>query len=158
MAEQSTETQFEQGREPGPDHRLLDVLVGRWINEGETVPSEGAPAVKILTSDVYEWMPGGFFVLHTAYGRIGEVDVGGTEIIGYDEASKKYRTHFFDSQGNITTEELTVRDGVWTWQGNQTRATGTFSVDGRTLPVLHERSDDGVNWLPAMEVTLSKVE
>lgn len=133
-------------------------LVGRWINEGETVASEGAPAVKILTSDVYEWMPGGFFVLHTAYGRVGEVDVGGTEIIGYDAASKNYRTHFFDSQGSITTEELTVRDGVWTWQGKQTRATGTFSADGRILPVLHERSDDGVNWLPAMEVTLSKVE
>jgi hypothetical protein len=35
----------------------------------------------ITTSDVYEWAPGGFFLLHTAYGRIGEFDVGGTEII-----------------------------------------------------------------------------
>jgi hypothetical protein len=32
-------------------------------------------------------MPGGFFVLHTAYGRIGDTAVGGTEIIGYDAES-----------------------------------------------------------------------
>ena len=158
MPESNTQTQFERGRRPSPQHRLLDILVGRWINEGETVASADAPAVKILTSDVYEWMPGGFFVVHTAYGRIGDVDVGGTELIGYDEASENYRTHFFDSQGGITTEDLTIRDGVWTWQGTATRATGTFSADGRTLPVRHERSDDGVNWVPAMEVTLSKVE
>ena len=158
MTEQNTKRQFEQGRMPGPEHRRLDILVGRWINEGETVASEGAPAMKILTSDVYEWMPGGFFLLHTAYGRIGDVDVGGTEIIGYDEASKTYRTHFFDSQGNVTNEELTIRDGVWTWQGKATRAMGTFSADGRTVSVRHERSDDGVTWVPGMEITLCKVE
>ncbi len=158
MAETSVQTQSERPRKPGPEHQLLGTLVGRWINEGQTVASEAAPALKILTSDVYEWMPGGFLVLHRAYGRIGDVDVGGTEIIGYDEASKKYRTHFFDSQGNITTEELTVRGDVWTWQGEATRATGTLSTDGRTLPVRHERSEDGMNWLPAMDVTLSRVE
>ena len=158
MAEPNQQTEFDHAEKPGPEHRLLDILVGRWINEGETVASDTAPAVKIVTSDVYEWMPGGFFVLHTAYGRIGDVDVGGTEIIGYDEASKKYRTHFFDSQGGVTTEELTVRDGVWTWQGKATRASATFSADRRTVAVRHERSDDGVNWVPAMEITLYKVE
>ena len=86
------------------------------------------------------------------------MDVGGTEIIGYDEASKTYRTHFFDSQGNITTEELTIDDGVWTWQGKSTRATGRFSADGRAVSVLHEQADDRGNWVPAMEITLSKVE
>ena len=30
--------------------------------------------------------------------RIGDVGVGGVEIIGYDTASQKYRSHFFDSQ------------------------------------------------------------
>jgi hypothetical protein len=30
-----------------------------------------SPSVKILTSDVYEWMPGGFFVLHTCAGYLG---------------------------------------------------------------------------------------
>jgi hypothetical protein len=38
-------------------------------------------------------------VLHTAYGRIGDLDVGGVEILGYDSESGKYSSHFFDSQG-----------------------------------------------------------
>ena len=120
--------------------------------------SAGAPAVEILTSDVYEWMPGGFFVLHHAYGRMGNMDVGATEIIGYDEASKKYRTYFFDGRGNVTTEELRVRDDTWTWKGEATRCTSIFTDDGRTQTAHHERIDDKGNWVPSMEVTLTKVE
>jgi hypothetical protein len=53
---------------------------------------------------------------------------------------------------------LTVRDGVWTWQGETARCTGVLSDDGKTLTAHHERSDDGVNWTPSMDVTLTKVE
>jgi hypothetical protein len=53
------------------------------------VQEDGTPESKILVSDVYEWAPGRFFVIHPAYGRIG---VGGVEIIGYDTASQKYRS------------------------------------------------------------------
>jgi len=34
--------------------------------------------------------PGRFSILHTAYGRIGNLDAGGVEIIGYDTASGQY--------------------------------------------------------------------
>jgi hypothetical protein len=64
-----------------------------------------------------EWVPGRFFVIHTAYGRIGDQAVGGIEIIGYDEMTRNFRTHFFDSQGNVGTQNLTFRDSVWTWSG-----------------------------------------
>lgn len=53
------------------EQRALSVLIGRWINEGATVASGGTPATPITTRDVYDWAPGGFFVLHSAYGRIG---------------------------------------------------------------------------------------
>jgi hypothetical protein len=148
----------DRAKRPSDGHRRLEVFIGKWINEGELLATEDAPATRILTSDVYEWMPGKFFVLHTAYGRIGDLDAGGTEIIGYDETSDTYNTYFFDSAGNVTTEQLTVSDGVWTWQGQTTRATSVFSDDGKTQTCRHERSDDGVNWVPAMQITLSKVE
>jgi hypothetical protein len=141
-----------------PEHALLQLFIGNWINEGESVASEDAPAARILTSDVYEWMPGGCFVLHTAYGRFGGDDAGGTEIIGYDAAKKVYQSYFFDSQGNFTIDELTVNDGVWTWQGERTRATSVFTDDGKTQTCLHERSDDGGTWVPAMNVTLIRVD
>ena len=66
----------QQAPQPGPEHKRLDVFIGKWINEGYTVEAPGSPSVKIITSDVYGWMPGGFFVLHTAYGRIGNMNVG----------------------------------------------------------------------------------
>jgi hypothetical protein len=144
--------------QPGPEHQLLEVFIGKWINEGYIVASTDAPSVKILTSDVYEWMPGGFFVLHTAYGRIGDLDVGGVEIIGYDAASQTYRTHFFDSQGNISSQELTEDHGVWRWLGEQTRCTAVFTDQGKTQTAHHERLDEQSNWVPSMEVVLIKVE
>ena len=150
--------EHQQQPKPGPEHELLDVIIGKWINEGHTVATADAPSVKTLTSDVYEWIPGGFFVLHTAYGRVGNLDGGGIEIIGYDAESETYRTHFFDSQGNTITEELTIQGDTWTWQGENTRCTGVFSDHGKTLTAHHERSADGVNWVPAMDVTLTKVE
>ncbi len=60
-------------------HQSLAVLIGKWINEGRTIETAGIASVPILTSDVYEWAPGGFFVVHSAFGKIGETSVGGVE-------------------------------------------------------------------------------
>jgi Protein of unknown function (DUF1579) len=140
-----------------PEHEHLNTLVGKWITEGQTVPADGAPAVEIRASDIYEWVTGGFFVVHTAYGCIADARVGGIEMIGYDPEAKRFRTHFFDSQGNLSNQDLTFHDGTWTWSGPHARATGVLSEDGQTMPTLHEWSDDGVNWRPSMDVTLRRV-
>jgi hypothetical protein len=115
----------------------LDIFIGKWINEGRTIPAADEPEQRILTSDVYEWVPGGFFVLHLAYGRIGDIDVGGVEIIGYDAAAGMYRTHFYDSRGGVTTEELSVEGDTWSWLGESTRATAVFDDAGKTQTVRH---------------------
>jgi Protein of unknown function (DUF1579) len=162
-ASRQTPTGVATGRVAGavgaaPEQQRLQVFIGKWINEGHTVASADAPSVKILTSDVYEWMPGGFFVLHTAYGRIGDIDVGGVEIIGYDAATKTYRTHFFDSQGNISSQELATSGDTWKWSGEQTRCTAVFTDQGKTQTAHHERLDEQGNWVPSMEVILIRVE
>lgn len=148
----------QQSKTPSAAHKQLEMFIGKWINEGELFPAEDAPGGKILASDVYEWIPGKFFVLHTAYGRVGDLPGGAVEVIGYDEATETYRTHLFDSQGNASSEELTISDRVCVWQGATTRATSTFSDDGKTQSCLHERTDDGVNWYQAMQVTLLLVD
>jgi hypothetical protein len=134
---------------------LLVAFIGRWMTEGETTDS---PATPIVASDIYEWLPGRHFVMHSAYGRIGEMGVGGLEMIGYDSETKQYQTHFFDSQGNVIKETLSCRDGVWTWQGTNARCTGTFSDDCKALVARHERSDDGVDWVPSMNVVLRRID
>jgi uncharacterized protein DUF1579 len=142
---------------PARELDRLDVFIGRWITEGQTVGSPDVAPAPIVASDVYQWMPGGRFVMHPAYGRIGPVDVGGLEVIGFDRATGQYETHFFDSQGNVTRETLSHRDGAWTWQGAHTRCTGVFSDGGKVLTARHERSDDGIHWEPSMRVTLRKI-
>src|SRR5258708_34268177 len=90
----------QQPPKPGQAHKLLDVFIGKWLNEGETVANANAPSVRIVTSDVYEWVPGGFFVLHTAYGRIGRFYSGGMEIIVFEAGRKNYKCRFVYGQSN----------------------------------------------------------
>jgi len=145
------------GPTPGDAHRALDAWVGRWINQGHTIDEHGNPGLSITTSDVYEWAPGGFFVLHTAYGRIGDFDGGGVEVIGYDAERGEYTSQLFDSGGNHSTHRLVANGDTWTYFGDSTRATVEFS-DGNTVQtVLHERTDDGSTFVPSMRVILRKV-
>jgi hypothetical protein len=76
---------------------------------------------------------GGFFVIQSACGLIGDFAVGGAEIISHDSEAGCHRTPFFDSQGNTTGSQLRLVDGVWTWTGTQTR----FS-DDRTIQTAHQ--------------------
>src|SRR5262245_42740563 len=144
------------GQRP-PELDRLEVFIGRWMTEGETVVEPGAAPVRIAASDVYEWVSGRRFVMHPAYGRIGEFAVGGLEVIGFDPSTGQFECWFFDSQGNTTRQTLSCRDTVWVWAGPHERCTGVFSDDGRTLTARHERSDDGLSWQPAMNVVLRKI-
>lgn len=142
---------------PGAEQRHLDGFIGKWINAGHTVSRAGVPSAKILTSDIYEWAPGGFFVIHSAYGLIGDIAVGGVEIISYDPDAGCYRAQFFDSRGNASVSQLRLADGAWTWTGPRTRCTATFSDDGSIQTAHHEMSEDGATWQPSMDVTLRKI-
>jgi hypothetical protein len=141
---------------PVPDrrHHALAVLIGNWINEGHTIASGDIPSVPILTSDVYQWVPGEFFVVHSAFGKIGETTVGGVEIIGVD--GEAYRSTFYDSFGNVHSSRLEIEGNVLRWLGDRTRCTVTMIDDGMTQVARHESSADGVSWTPSMDVTLRK--
>jgi len=141
-----------------PELERLEVFIGRWITEGQTFATRDAPAMQIVASDVYQWAPGGQFVMHPAYGRIGSMNVGGLEVIGHDPVTGQFRTYFFDSQGNITTEALSLHEDTWTWQGARARCSGVFTERNTILTARHERTDDGINWVPSMTVVLRKVD
>src|ERR1700678_663298 len=127
-------------------HQALAVLIGNWINEGATVAAADVPTAAIRTSDVYEWVPGGFFVVHTAFGKIGDTSVGGVSIIGVD--GDAYDDTFYDSFGNAHRSRLEI-DG-------RTRCTVTMADGGMTQVAHHESSVDGVTWTASMDVVLRK--
>jgi hypothetical protein len=153
---EDTSSQVRVHRDPALD--ALDVIIGRWINEGHTLNTGDAESMRIVTSDVYEWAPGRFHVVHAAYGPLAGTDVGGTEIITFDPRTGGYTTYFFDSHGNVSTHRLSIDGDIWRWQGESTRCTAVFSQAGRIQSALHERTDDGgATWLPTMQVTLRKI-
>ena len=115
-----------------------DVPIGKWINEGRTVATAEIPSVPILTSDVYEWAPGGIFVVHSAYGRIGESSVGGVEIIG--AAGDAYVSTFYDRFGNVHTSRVEIDGNLVRWLGERTRCTATLTDGGMTQVAHHESS------------------
>ena len=144
--------------EPGLEIKRLEVFIGRWLTEGHLVGEDGAPGGPIVASDVYESSPGGFFVVHPAYGRIEDVGVGGLEVIGYDPATGAYRTHFFDSHGNTSSQtlpRLTAMSG--SGRTRPPRCTGILSDAGQTLTAHHERRTEAGSWAPSMDVVLTKI-
>jgi hypothetical protein len=101
---------------PGPETRRLGALVGRWRPEGYIV---GDARVPITGTDVYEWLPGGFFLVHHVDVVIGDQKVQAIEIIGEDDqATDSFTARAYDNLGNVTIMRARVDDRVvWTFTG-----------------------------------------
>ena len=75
MAKNPTAEPVQQpSRQAGPEHERLRVFLGTWRTEGQTVPDGATPALPIRSSDEYESMPGGFFVVHRWDGHVGDAE------------------------------------------------------------------------------------
>jgi hypothetical protein len=55
----------------GSEHTRLAALVGTWETEGWTRAAPGVPAARIDALDTYEWLPGGFALLHSVDAQVG---------------------------------------------------------------------------------------
>jgi Protein of unknown function (DUF1579) len=144
---------------PGPEHRRLEALLGRWKTEGRTEETADAPAVEIDAWDTYEWLPGGFALLHSVDARVGDEKVEGAEIIGWDPARGAYVTQYFGSDGPSAYEaSLAEEDGRLTWSMRSAadRFSGTFSDDGDTISGRWEQLDGDGSWRPWMRITLTR--
>lgn len=141
---------------PGPEHDCLAPFAGRWKTAGQVLASASTPALEIAGIDEYEWMPGGFFLLHRVDVRIGGERVQALEIIGWDAERGSYFIRSFDSQGATGEMHASVGDdGTWTFAGDAQRFTGTFSDGGETLSGRWERCE-GERWRPWMDIRLTK--
>lgn len=142
--------------QPGSEHKLLNIFVGKWNTEGQIKSTSSSPASRLTAVDTYEWLPGGFFLIHYVDGRMGDEEVKTMEIIGYDISSQAYFTHSFDNQGNTGVYQANLHERTWTIKGESERFTGEFSNDGNTLKGNWELSRDGYNWQSWMDIKLTK--
>jgi uncharacterized protein len=147
------------GQEPGPEQRRLAALVGRWRTEGWTRETDGVPAQKIDAWDTYEWLPGGFALLHSVDARVGDEQVAGAEIIGWDPGHGCYVTQYFGTDGPSAYEATLADKGgrlEWSMHSDSNRFTGTFTDDGNAIAGHWEQLDEAKQWRPWMDITLTR--
>lgn len=141
------------------EHERLEALIGKWKTEGRTKETSDVPAAEIDAVDTYEWLPGGFGLLHVVDARVGDEKVEGAEIIGYDPDRGAYITQYFGSDGPASYEaDLVEEGGVLTWgmRSKSDRFRGTFSDDGDVLTGHWEMLREDGSWRPWMDITLTK--
>ncbi|MED1801389.1 DUF1579 family protein [Brevibacillus porteri] len=121
---------------PDPALSHLNVFVGKWMTEGLITESPSGPAVKLKAIDTYEWLPGGFFLIHHVDGLIGDKEVKTIEIIGYDASNQVYFTHAYDNHGSMASYYANLLGRDWKITGN-TEAVSPWLRPFRVNVTLH---------------------
>lgn len=135
----------------------LRKLVGKWNTTGSLFQQDGSPSIPVEGIDTYSWLPGEFFLLHTADVKIGEERNQTHEIIGYESGKDCFFTHYFDSKGESGTMIIMVREPLWVIQGGTLRFTGGFLDQEQTFSGVWEQLKEGDGWVHFMEIRLEKV-
>ena len=142
---------------PGPAYRLFEPFIGKWNTTGNMKAGKGKPDIAIDGTDIYEWLPGRFFILHTVNVLMGAERKESIEVIGFDAAKNSYFMHSYDNQGESGVMQASEHQGTWKFTSDSLRFTGTFSEDHNTISGIWESSgDDG--WELLMNVKLTRAE
>jgi hypothetical protein len=140
------------------DLARLSPFVGVWKTDGELDGGASGQSRTLRATDSYEWLPGGYFLLHRFDADMPDGKVQGIEVIGYSRDSDSYPMHSFDSTGTATVMQARVDEEDWTFVGESLRFTGRFRDGGGVFAGSWEvRSGVNGSWQPLMHVTLRKV-
>ena len=85
------------------------------------------PAARTSALEIYEWLTGGFFLIHRFQGRVGDRDAACIEVIGHDARTQTYPIHTFYNNGIAQQWESRESDGIWTLTGLETEMTPAYA-------------------------------
>ena len=150
------------------DERLA-TIAGLWRTTGRVL---GDPETPVVGTDIYEVLPGGYFLVHRVDVTVGDKHVQAIEIIGERDGEGGYLARSYDSEGNFEIMRLAIDDdGVFHFSGGgdiapaaqptdtptaRTRSTLTVAPDRASMRAKWERSDDGTVWHPWMEISFTR--
>ena len=129
----------------------LDILVGHWTTTG-TMIDDGTG---FEATDIYEWMAGGFFLLHHVEAVMGGAEVRTLEVIGENPDGNGYRSWSFDNAGGDATYRAWLDGRTWSIDGEHERFRGEISREGNSLKGRWWQKRDG-EWVPWMDILLRK--
>ena len=141
----------------------LEAFIGEWSIEASFPDAAPTGAVGRI---VFEWMPGGQFLVQR-WEVLHPDAPDGLAIIGLDRDGEAFTQHYFDSRGVARVYGMTFGDGVWTLSRTSPdfsplnfsqRFTGTFGDGGKTIQGRWETSDDGSSWEHDFDLIYAKIE
>ncbi|MBC7934186.1 MAG: DUF1579 family protein [Rhizobacter sp.] len=142
---------------PGSQLKKLNFLIGKWHTEGALLQTVPGASKEIRGMDTYEWIAGGFFILHCVDVFMGKERTEVIEIIGYDESRKSYFMKAFDSRGeSITMYAVLEKPGVLKLEDKKMRAVLTANKNGSSMTAKWELPGNRKTWQPWMNITLNK--
>jgi hypothetical protein len=150
---------------PGPELTRLDIFVGTWNMEGQQYEGPFGPAAKISAVETYEWLIGGFFLIHRLGGRLDADEMACLEIIAYDDSIRCYTRYSFYSDGKTNQWQEQESDGTWTLVGDsqiedktlKVRCTTMFSDSGMQMTGKWEYSSNGSSWQTFWDIKATKI-
>jgi hypothetical protein len=126
----------------------------------------------VVGTDTYKVLAGGFFLVHHVDVTVGDQPLRAIEIIGEPDAAGGYLARSFDSEGNAELMHLEIdEEGVFHFAGGpdvaataqpagastaRVRSTLRIAADCRSMTALWERSEDGINWHPWMDISFTR--
>lgn len=142
---------------PTAKHLALSVLAGKWITHGTIRATGDAKSSELSAIDQYEWLPGGFFMLHTVDALIGGTVSQSIEVIGYDAKQSCYVTRSYDDQGTSEGFTALLAGRAWSIDGEKLRFRGEFDAEGSVLAGTWEQCSGHVRWSAWMDIELRRV-
>jgi Protein of unknown function (DUF1579) len=140
---------------PTAEHKRLTIFLGTWNLQGRQHATRVGPAVEITGTERFEWLAGGFFLVHHFDARVGDAPAACIEVTGYDASTGTYPIHTYYNNGQSAEWEPIERDGTtwiltgeWPMQGEtvQVRCTIEFADEGNSRTARWESSSDGTRW------------
>lgn len=143
---------------PGPLDPQAATLIGRWNVEGVQLAIAGREEENVQWTEEFEWVEGGYFILHRVQGSIGPADFSCTEIIAneqihsfYNEGRHQVWSHWFE-------EDRWMIQGLWREEGDrQVRCTSRNVTPDRRESVW-ERSVGPDQWATSWRITATRAE
>lgn len=155
---------------PGPQHKLLEPLVGSWTYKIKIYMDPSKPPIESSGRCQRKWILGGRFVQEDIVGDSKEQPFTGMGFTGYDNQQKKYTAAWLDSMGtSIVTSTGTVDAGgkIFTFTGEhfdpvmnkklKNRDVLTIESGDRHNAVMYRVMPDGKEF-KAMELTLTRAK
>jgi len=148
---------------PGPEHKAMGYMVGKWTSQGDLKPGPLGPGGKMTATDSCEWFAGGFQVVCRGEGSGPMGQMKSLGVLSYNAGDKTYAYYAIDNLGTSELSTGTKTGNTWTFTatshfGGQTFKSRYTIVE--TSPTSYtfkwESSPDGTKWSTLMEGKATK--